>query len=306
MSENKPKISIGLPVFNEEELLENRIKSILDQNYKNFEIIISDNASTDQTAEICKKYEKIDPRIKFFRQGKNMGPYWNFNFVLENAQGMYFIWFAVDDNHEKTFLEKNLEILEKNKNVVASISDVKYFGSNLNEINEHGIFQKFKNKFKYRFDKRTKFIQTFPADGTFRKKATLYLRMDRSTSLYALYRKNILQKCMITTPFAGSDLAIILNVLKHGNIHVIDEVLMWKNLEGFSSKGIISYLRNQNTGKSGMVFINLPFTIWCAKNLGVKIFLKNIDWFIVINIYGLYLISSDVNKIIKRKFRKNE
>jgi len=130
--------------------------------------------------------------------------------------------------------------------------------------------------------------------------------MDRSTSLYALYRKNILQKCMITTPFAGSDLAIILNVLKHGNIHVIDEVLMWKNLEGFSSKGIISYLRNQNTGKSGMVFINLPFTIWCAKNLGVKIFLKNIDWFIVINIYGLYLISSDVNKIIKRKFRKNE
>ncbi len=302
MNENKPKISIGLPVFNEEELLEDRIKSILEQSYGNFEIIISDNASTDKTVEICKKYDKIDSRIRFFEQEKNRGPYWNFNFVLEKARGEYFVWFAVDDEHESTFLEKNLEILEKNNNVVASISDVKYFGMELND--DESVFQKFKNKFKYRFDKKTKFIQTFPASGSYENKTTLYLRMDRSTSLYALYRKNILKKCMITTPFAGSDLAIILNVLKYGDIHVIDEILMKKNLGGYSSKGIISYLKNQNIGKSRMVFINLPFTIWCAKNLGVKIFLKNIDWFIVINIYGMYLILSDVNQIMKRKFSK--
>ena len=128
--------------------------------------------------------------------------------------------------------------------------------------------------------------------------------MDRSTSLYSLYRKDVLKKCMITTPFAGSDLAIILSVLKYGNIHVIDEVLMGKNLEGYSSKGIISYLKNQKTGIFGIIFINLPFTIWCGKNLGTKIFLKNFDWFIIINIYGLYLILTDVIKIVKRKFGK--
>lgn len=305
MNKNKPKISIGLPVFNEEKLLDERIKSILKQNFENFEIIVSDNASTDKTVEICKKYEKIDSRIRFFSQEKNRGPYWNFNFVLEKAEGEYFVWFAVDDKHENTFLKKNLEVLEKNKEVVASISDVKYFGMELN--GDESFFQKFKNKFKYRFDKKTKFNQAFPVSGSYEKKATLYLRMDRSTSLYALYRKDILKKCMITTPFAGSDLAIILNVLKYGDIHVIDEILMKKNLGGFSSKGIISYLKNQNTRKSGMVFINLPFTIWCARNLGTKIFLKNIDWFIVINIYGMYLILSDVNQIIKRKIsKKNE
>ena len=302
MNENKPKISIGLPVFNEEKLLEERIKSILKQSYENFEIIISDNASIDKTIEICQKYEKIDSRIRFFSQEKNRGPYWNFNFVLEKAQGEYFVWFAVDDKHESTFLEKNLEIMEKNNNVVASISDVKYFGMELN--NDESFFQKFKNKFKYRFNKKTKFVQTFPAFGSYENKATLYLRMDRSTSLYSLYRKEILKKCMIITPFAGSDLAIILNVLKHGDIHVIDEILMEKNLGGFSSKGIISYLKNQNTGKSGMVFINLPFTIWCSKNLGIKIFLKNLDWFIVINIYGIFLILSDLIQILKRKLGK--
>ncbi len=302
MNENKPKISIGLPIFNEEKLLEECIKSILGQSYENFEIIVSDNASTDKTVEICKKYEKIDSRIEFFSQEKNRGPYWNFNFVLEKAQGKYFVWFAADDKHENTFLEKNLEILEKNNDVVASISDVKYFGMELN--NNESFFQKFKNKFKYRFDKKTKFIQTFPTSGSYENKATLYLRMDRSTSLYAVYRKDILKKCMITTPFAGSDLAIILNVLKYGDIHVIDEILMKKSLCGFSSKGIISYLKNQNTGKSGIVFINLPFTIWCAKNLGIKIFLKNMDWFIVINVYGLFLILSDLIQILKGKLEK--
>ena len=213
--------------------------------YSNWELLILDDGSSDSTQKGIEQFG--DSRIRFFGQEKNMGPYWNFNFVLEQSQGKYFVWFAVDDKHENTFLEKNLEILEKNNDVVASISDVKYFGINFNEFDKESLFQKFKNKFKYRFDKKTKFIQTFPASGSYEKKATLYLRMDRSTSLYALYRKDILKKCMITTPFAGSDLAIILNVLKYGDIHIIDEILMEKNLGGFSSKGVISYLKNQNT-----------------------------------------------------------
>jgi|SaaInlStandDraft_2_1057019.scaffolds.fasta_scaffold03099_10 glycosyltransferase involved in cell wall biosynthesis len=302
MNELKPKISIGIPAFNAEETIEKIIKSILNQSIQDFEVIISDNASKDKTLQICRKYEKKDLRFKIFNQEKNMGPYWNFNFVLNKAQGEYFVWFAVDDEHEKTFLEKNLIELEKNKKLIGSISDVKYFGGSYIENSSEGYFQKFKNKFKYRFDKRSKFIQTFPAFGTYEKKSTLYLRMDRSTSLYSVFRRSILKKCMIVTPFGGSDLAIILNVLKHGDIHVVDEILMKKYLGGYSSNGIISHLKNQNTGKIGLVFVNLPFTIWCAKNLGKRIFLKNWDWFIIINIYGAFLISSDLIQILKKRF----
>ena len=66
------KISIGMPVYNAEQHLEKSIKSILSQTYRNFELIISDNASTDSTSEICKKFVKIDSRIRYFKQSKNM------------------------------------------------------------------------------------------------------------------------------------------------------------------------------------------------------------------------------------------
>ena len=301
MDKVKPKISIGIPAFNAEKTIEKIIKSILNQTIQNFEVIISDNASKDKTLEICKKYAKNDTRIKIFSQEKNMGPYWNYDFVLQKAQGEYFVWFATDDEHRKTFLEKNLKELEENQNSVASISNVEYFGKNLDKIIENGYFQNLKNKFKYKFDKKTKFNQVFPSNGKFEKRATLYLRMDRSTAFYSLFRTSIIKKSMINTPFAGSDLAIILNILKYGQIHVIDEVLMRKNLDGYSSNGIISYLRHQNTKLLDIIFMNMPFTIWCAKNLGFKIFMKNLDWFIVINVYGGYLIFSDIIQIISNR-----
>ena len=306
MNDIKPKISIGLPAYNAEKFMDKTISSILNQTWRDFELIISDNASTDKTSEICKKFERMDSRIKFFKQEKNMGPYWNFNFVLEKAQGEYFVWFATDDEHENTFLEKNLKILEENKNVVASISNVEYFGDNIDTIDMKNFFQNIKDKLKYRFDKKTKFIQVFPTNGTFERRATLYLRMDRSTAFYSLFRSSIIKKCMIITPFASSDLAIILNVLKHGQVNVLNEILMKKNLGGYSSKGIISYLRNQNTKLFYIIFMNLPFTMWCAKNLGAKIFLKNFDWFIVINAYGIFLILSDLIQILKNKSEKRD
>ena len=301
MDKVKPKISIGIPAFNAEKTIEKIIKSILNQTIKDFEVIISDNASEDKTLEICRKYGENDRRFRIFNQGKNMGPYWNYDFVLEKAQAEYFVWFATDDEHGKTFLEKNLEELEKNKNSVASISNVEYFGKNLDRIIENSYFQNLKNKFKYKFDKKTKFNQVFSSNGTFEKRATLYLRMDRSTAFYSLFRTSIIKKSMITTPFGGSDLAIILNILKYGQIHVIDEILMRKNLDGYSSKGIISYLKNQNTKLLNIIFMNMPFTIWCAKNLGFKIFMKNLDWFIIINVYGAYLLLSDIIQIISNR-----
>ena len=300
-SVNKPKISIGIPVYNGEELIEKTLNSILKQTYQDFEVIISDNASTDSTQDICKNYVKIDKRIKYHRQPKNMGPYWNFNYVLEQALGEYFTWFAIDDLHTETFLEKNLRILEENSNVVASISNVKYFGLNSENIERDDLFQKFKNIFKYRFDKQTKFKQVFPAYGPYEKKATLYLRMDRSTSLYAVFRKSVIKKSMIIEPFSSSDLAIILNVLKHGDFHVVDEILMEKYLGGYSSKGVIKTLKFQNTSYLGIIFISIPFTSWCAKNLGWKIFLKNFDWFVLINIYGFYMIFSDLIHILQKR-----
>ncbi len=109
-----PKLSIGMPVYNSEDIIHNAIKSILNQTFTDFELIISDNHSTDGTASICKGYALADSRIKLIRQPVNMGGEANFKFVLDQAKGEYFTWVASDDMRTEGFLGKNIDFLEKN------------------------------------------------------------------------------------------------------------------------------------------------------------------------------------------------
>ena len=118
---NNPLVTVGIPVFNGEKYIRKAIDSILAQTFSNFNCIISDNGSTDQTEIICKEYEKKDERITYVKHEKNLGPDFNFRFVLSKAKSKYFVWLAYDDYWESTFLEKNTIILEENHNVVGSI-----------------------------------------------------------------------------------------------------------------------------------------------------------------------------------------
>ncbi len=97
LQDKLPLVSIGMPVFNGEFYLETALQSLLCQTHKNFELIISDNCSTDSTFEICQRAIPKDKRIRVFRQSRNMGPLWNFEFVLRQAQGKYFMWATHDD-----------------------------------------------------------------------------------------------------------------------------------------------------------------------------------------------------------------
>ena len=97
MGQNRPIVSIGMPVYNGEKFIDDALDSLLEQTFTNFELILSDNASTDATESICRNYAKRDSRIKYFRQEKNIGALRNFQFVLDEAVGEYFMWAACDD-----------------------------------------------------------------------------------------------------------------------------------------------------------------------------------------------------------------
>lgn len=103
--ENKPKISIGMPVWNGEPFIEYALDSILSQTYKNFELIISDNGSDDETEKICRRYSAGDERIRYFRSPINKGGFINFLSVLNKSDGEYFMWAAADDCWESNWLE---------------------------------------------------------------------------------------------------------------------------------------------------------------------------------------------------------
>lgn len=118
MAEKKPRVSIGLPLYNAERFLEQALNAILAQTYTDFELVICDNASTDRTQEICQRYAANDPRIKYFRNPVNIGVSRNFNRVFELSQGEYFKWCAHDDLPRPELVERCVAVLDARPEVV--------------------------------------------------------------------------------------------------------------------------------------------------------------------------------------------
>ena len=114
-----PAVSIGMPVYNGENYIREALDSLLIQSFTNFELIISDNSSTDNTQEICQTYATKDSRIKYIRQQKNIGVALNFEFVLNMAQAEYFTWAASDDFWSENWIELLYNIASKHQNVAA-------------------------------------------------------------------------------------------------------------------------------------------------------------------------------------------
>ena len=100
-----PVVSIGMPVYNGEKYIREALDSLLAQTFSNFELIISDNASTDATKAICEEYVRNDPRIRYVRQSENRGALANFKFVLNQAKGEFFMWAAADDRWNEHWIE---------------------------------------------------------------------------------------------------------------------------------------------------------------------------------------------------------
>jgi glycosyltransferase involved in cell wall biosynthesis len=118
LSCSKPRVSIGLPVFNGEKYLKEALDSILAQTYSDFELVISDNASTDHTQQICRTYIAKDSRIRYYRNKKDMGVSWNHNRVFELSSGEYFKWAAYDDVLAPDFLSRCVSILDQDLSIV--------------------------------------------------------------------------------------------------------------------------------------------------------------------------------------------
>jgi len=113
----KPRLSIGMPVYNGEQYLEKALLSLLNQTFTDFELIISDNASTDRTEKICETFAARDPRIRYFRNPVNIGAYQNWYRVFELSCGEYFASVAHDDVYHPEYMEKCIAELDRDPTV---------------------------------------------------------------------------------------------------------------------------------------------------------------------------------------------
>lgn len=124
--QHSPLVSIGVPVYNGAEYLQQALETLTGQDYHNLEIIICDNASSDETEMICRRFASIDSRIQYHRNPENIGPTGNFYRVLELASGKFFMWAAHDDWWDKNYISTLMEQLDSNSDAVLATPLVRH------------------------------------------------------------------------------------------------------------------------------------------------------------------------------------
>lgn len=206
---NVPKVSIGLPVYNGEKYIRYALDSILQQEYPDFELIISDNASTDATGAICGEYAAKDNRIRYHRNEKNIGASGNFNRVFELARGEFFKWACHDDVHSPAFLMRCMETMEKAPATVALVSPkagmIDEFGNILNLTYES-------------LDARQ--------PVTHRRLRYVLQNVTWASAQFGLIRSNALRRTRLIQPYYASDNVLMVEIALIGEIWELPETLI--------------------------------------------------------------------------------
>jgi glycosyltransferase involved in cell wall biosynthesis len=287
----KPKLSIGFPVYNGEEFIQSRLENILSQTFQDFEIIISDNCSVDKTSKICQEFALKDNRIQYYKQKNNMGGIQNYQFVLDKAKNPFFVFATHDDLWEKTFLEKNILILENNFLIVGSISKIIWTGKNIPVLFDikiqDNVFQKYYKKFRKKFQHSG--VNPI-SEKTFEGRSVNFIRQlqtqNPSFALYCVYRTDELKKSIKPKKYDEEFYFsfwnnVCINVIEYGSINVIDEVLLYYNADGGGS-GVTPITQFQRKQIS-LIQCIIPWSTqisWLIHKFGFKYFLKHfLDFF---------------------------
>ena len=209
----KPLVSVGMPVYNAEKTLRRAIESVLAQDYEHFELIISDNASTDATAEICQAFAREDARISFVRQPTNKGTHWNFNYVVGRAKGQYFVRMSHDDVRAPSYLTKCVALLEANPQAVMCHSYMAaFYDEDLSDIAcivTHDTLIGVQDP-RERFMCALRYFSAAAMDGVF-----------RTDTLRARTR-------LLDESYFSSDLVLTRELMLHGEFVQVPEVLFWR------------------------------------------------------------------------------
>ena len=217
-SNNQIGVSIGLPVYNGENFLTEALNSILAQTFKDFELIISDNASTDKTKEICQEYEAKDARIRYYRHQQNLGASWNYNWVFQLSRGKYFKWAAHDDVCTPEFLEKCVKILEQNPSVVLCHPRVRVIDKQGNLFDDPELYVKLTNaNVKLKTDspkpqERFGDLISFPHS---------------CYQIFGVIRTDILKKTSLIKGYGGADRTLLAKLALWGEFYEVPEYLFF-------------------------------------------------------------------------------
>jgi glycosyltransferase involved in cell wall biosynthesis len=232
-----------MPVYNGERYITETLDSLLAQTYRDFELVISDNASQDRTEEICCSYAGKDPRVRYARNATNLGAPRNYRRVFELSSGEYFRWANCDDLFSPTSLERCVEVLDRNPSVVLTYPKTKL-------IDQRGrIISDYEDGLHLQSERASqRFVQ-------------LCLGIGLVNAIYGLMRADTLRKTRLIGNFIAADVPLLAELSLYGKFWEIPECLFFRRLHpgAYSSYTSVDQLQEfvdpKSTGR-------VPFTQW--------------------------------------------
>ncbi len=261
-----PKVSIGMPVYNGEKFIREALDSLLAQTFTDFEIIISDNASTDDTPIICSEYAERDSRIRYVRQAENIGIMKNFQFVLDEAIGEYFMWAAHDDLWGEKFIEENLIFLNEHDDYITSISaTIDYKGLTSKEV---GVL----------------IIDDDTSEGRVNR---IYKNQYGNAKFYSLFKRNLIADVNVSNfSYIAGDWSIMLIYAKRGKFNALNGDIGFIKRAGIGSS-LVRYFDKFRTNNIEYFFPFYYYSIFVIKE--TKSFKKRTNIILYLLLLNLYI-----------------
>lgn len=228
MSNQRPRVSIGVPVYNGQNYLAEALDCLCAQTFVDLEIIISDNGSTDRTAEICRDYAARDRRIRYHRQHVNRGAGWNFSEVFRLGRGEYFKWAAHDDLCAPTLIERCVERLDADRGLVlcsarAAVIDAEaeFVGDDLPSEPGHVDFQGVSPAMEARR------LRCVGSPRASRRYLGVLVHSLRCYEIFGLMRAEAMRRTGLHRPYSGAEKVFLAELALLGRFAELDETLFF-------------------------------------------------------------------------------
>ena len=214
---SEPLIGIGMPVYNGEPYIRQAVESHLAQTFGDFELVITDNKSTDGTEEICREYVGLDRRVRYIRNEVNLGGPGNFRQAFRHCRGVYHKWSTADDWWDPTFLEKAVAILDSDAETVLVYPKTVL-------VNNAG-------KETGRYDDILHLRQDRPSDRFIQ----LYQTIGLCQAHLGLIRRDQMARTRLIGRELASDIRFVAELSLYGKFFVIPEYLFYRRFHETSS-----------------------------------------------------------------------
>jgi glycosyltransferase involved in cell wall biosynthesis len=211
-----PRITIGMPVYNGEQFLRQAVDSLLDQTYRNFELIICDNCSMDATEDICRSYAAADKRVRYHRNASNIGAPRNFNLAFSLSNTEYFKWAGADDICAPDLLERCVEILDRQPDAVLCYPKTTWIDENSAPIKV--------------YDDQL----SLPFAAPHQRLSHLLWSIRQCNANFGLIRSRIMNRTELFGSFPNSDVPFLAELALYGKFVEVPEPLFFRRVHSLS------------------------------------------------------------------------